>query len=122
MSYAGTYGADETCPHDSYWRSCRYCSGIGPRPTPVQITQARLDQALRKAHYLAHPSDVRKIVPEERTIVVYDARCPNPACEWKRSGVSLPEIEDALRVHLEGAERVAHEWAGVNPDDAWVDP
>lgn len=26
MSYAGTYGADETCKHDLYYRSCAFCS------------------------------------------------------------------------------------------------
>lgn len=39
MSYAGTYGADETCKHDVYWRSCSSCSLVGPRATEEQIQQ-----------------------------------------------------------------------------------
>ena len=41
MSYAGTYGADETCRHDTYWRSCRECSEVGPRATAAQVREAR---------------------------------------------------------------------------------
>lgn len=42
MSYAGTYGADETCSHGSYWRSCMAgCSLVGPRATAEQIRAAR---------------------------------------------------------------------------------
>lgn len=39
MSYAGTYGEDETCNHGRYWRSCAFCSGIGPRATREQIDE-----------------------------------------------------------------------------------
>jgi len=41
MSYAGTYGADETCRHDTYWRSCADCSEVGPRATTAQVKKAR---------------------------------------------------------------------------------
>ena len=41
MSYAGTYGPDETCRHDQYWRSCRECSEVGPRATAKQVREAR---------------------------------------------------------------------------------
>jgi hypothetical protein len=41
MSYAGTYGADETCRHDHYWRSCPDCSEVGPRATDAQVRAAR---------------------------------------------------------------------------------
>jgi hypothetical protein len=41
VSYAGTYGADETCRHDTYWRSCgEGCSLVGPRATETQIAEA----------------------------------------------------------------------------------
>lgn len=41
MSYAGTYGPDETCRHDRYWRSCADCSEVGPRATAEQSRKAR---------------------------------------------------------------------------------
>lgn len=41
MSYAGTYGPDETCRHDTYWRSCADCSEVGPKATPEQVRKAR---------------------------------------------------------------------------------
>lgn len=41
MSYAGTYGPDETCRHDTYWRSCAECSLVGPRATAEQSRAAR---------------------------------------------------------------------------------
>lgn len=41
MSYAGTYGADETCRHDRYWRSCADCSEVGPKATAQQVMAAR---------------------------------------------------------------------------------
>lgn len=37
MSYAGTYGPDETCMHDCYYKSCQWCCNIGPRATQEQI-------------------------------------------------------------------------------------
>lgn len=38
MSYAGTYGDDETCRHGNYYRSCNVgCGRIGPNATPDQI-------------------------------------------------------------------------------------
>lgn len=41
MSYAGTYGPDETCRHDHYWRSCADCSEVGPNATAEQVREAR---------------------------------------------------------------------------------
>jgi hypothetical protein len=122
MSYAGTYGPSETCPHDCYWKSCEYCSGIGPCPTPVQIAQARENQAQRKKHYLTHPDDARRVVPKERHVVVYDAYCGNPGCEWIRMGVSKEKLESDMATHLASAEHVARQWAKVDPQQAWVEP
>ncbi len=50
MSYAGTYGADETCRHDTYWRSCQFCNQIGPRATEEQFValQKRRDEEWRQ--------------------------------------------------------------------------
>lgn len=51
MSYDGTYGAEETCRHDHYWRSCGVCSHIGPKATDEQIKQSqrRLDHEREQA-------------------------------------------------------------------------
>ena len=46
MSYAGTYGADGTCNHDCYWRSCPDCNAIGPRATQAQIDSYRRQRGL----------------------------------------------------------------------------
>ncbi len=45
MSYAGTYGDEDVCIHDRYWRSCPDCSEIGPRATPDQIQKGRQERA-----------------------------------------------------------------------------
>lgn len=49
MSYAGTYGFDETCSHGDYWRSCGAgCSLVGPRATSQQIAEALARQRERQ--------------------------------------------------------------------------
>ncbi len=40
MSYAGTYGADETCRHNLYWMSCGDCSLVGPKATEEEVSIA----------------------------------------------------------------------------------
>lgn len=122
MSYAGTYGADETCPHGTYWRSCDYCNTLGPRPAADQIAALRENQALRKKNYLAHPDDVLHITVSSRVITVYDAKCPNPSCSWGRVGISKEALDAAIDEHMEAATRVAHQWRNVNPREAYVDP
>jgi predicted small metal-binding protein len=122
LSYAGTYGADETCPHDTYWKSCAYCSTLGPKPTRQQIADLRAHQVERKKAYLQHPDAVRSILGIERVIVVYDASCPSMDCGWSRSNVSREELDKAIQTHLEFAQHVAMTWANVNPEDAYVEP
>jgi hypothetical protein len=72
MSYAGTYGADETCRHDCYYRSCAFCWPIGPQATDEQIA-ARFEREARERQeraeaerqrqraYIALSSDERKV-------------------------------------------------------------
>jgi ribosome-binding protein aMBF1 (putative translation factor) len=70
MSYAGTYGPDETCRHDTYWRSCSDCSLVGPKATEEEITAARFNQ---KAWNLANEkARARKQAERHTSTVVRD--------------------------------------------------
>jgi hypothetical protein len=103
MSYAGTYGPDETCEHDQYRRNCWHCNGA--------VERFRREYSLRQAH----PSDAKNIRPETRVITVYDAKCPNQLCSWSRHGVeSKTMIEADLSSHVAECEHVATEWASAS--------
>lgn len=43
MSYAGTYGADETCKHGTYVRSCAVCSRSGASWGSLEAKVKRLE-------------------------------------------------------------------------------
>lgn len=70
MSYAGTYGPDETCRHDTYWRSCADCSEVGPRATPKQVKKARERRLARVAAEQAERE--RKAAERHTSTVVRD--------------------------------------------------
>jgi hypothetical protein len=123
MSYEGEYGPSETCPHDHYWRSCAYCSTIGVRPTPEQIALARASAAERKQFYLEHPEHARRIVVASHAITVYDAGCPAHGCDWQRWNVLSRGVLDAeILEHIMQCDRIAEQWASVDPDEAYVEP
>jgi hypothetical protein len=123
MSYEGTYGPNETCPHDRYWRSCEYCSTLGARPTPEQIAQARVKQAERKQFYLDHPVLARRIVVASHAITVYDAGCPAHGCGWQLWNVlSRGALDAAILEHIMQCDKIAAQWANVDPNEAYVEP
>ena len=72
MSYAGTYGDDETCIHDRYWRSCPDCSEIGPRATPDQIDKRRQERADELVDFyvanLKHQELFAQLRPDEQRV------------------------------------------------------
>lgn len=68
MSYAGAYGADETCRHGCYWRSCSECSGGG----------ARYERTMRvRAEHAQQAGDEPKL----REVRYYRATCPGCASD-----------------------------------------
>lgn len=70
MSYAGTYGPDETCRHDTYWRSCADCSEVGPRATEKQVRKARERRLAAVAQ--AKQERERKAAERHTSMVVRD--------------------------------------------------
>jgi hypothetical protein len=88
MSYAGTYGADETCRHDSYWRSCALCSLVGPDATPEQIRRAQKRQA-EKAEEVkerTRKNKIKQAYEAELIQLVFDRSLPDdtPVTEVRR--------------------------------------
>ncbi len=70
MSYAGTYGSDETCKHYSYWRYCMYCSLIGPNATDEQIVAV---VAQRQERALIDENErIKKVAERYKSVVVRD--------------------------------------------------
>lgn len=72
MSYAGLFGADETCRHDTYWRSCSVCSEIGPKATDAQIKRNRerrdKEQVKRARREASWQTAYENLDPEGRAI------------------------------------------------------
>ncbi len=68
MSYDGEYGANETCRHDRYYRSCEYCSRIGPNATQEQYKElARQDEEQRAARIAAQKTAAAARIAEARS-------------------------------------------------------
>ncbi len=70
MSYAGTYGPDETCKHDSYWRSCMFCSIVGPNATDEQIVEVIAQREERAL--IAESERIRKVTERHKSVVIRD--------------------------------------------------
>ncbi len=70
MSYAGTYGPDETCQHDTYWRSCAGCSLVGPKATEEEITKAITQR--HKRSLVAERERIKKVAERHKSVVVRD--------------------------------------------------
>lgn len=70
MSYAGTYGDDETCMHNTYWRSCKDCSLVGPKATQEQIDAAK-DARIKEVETLLAERE-RKAAERHTSTVVRD--------------------------------------------------
>ena len=70
MSYEGTYGDDETCRHDHYWRSCAECSEVGPKATQEQVDKARAKRLATAAK--AEEERQRKAAERHTSTVVRD--------------------------------------------------
>ncbi len=70
MSYEGTYGPDETCQHDSYWRSCADCSLVGPNATDEQV-KAVVAQREERA-LIAEKERIKKVDERHKSIVIRD--------------------------------------------------
>jgi hypothetical protein len=96
---------------------------MGPHPTPEQIKKAREHQAERKRNYLEHPEHARSITVHARTITVYSARCLAPDCGWQRTNrFSLEILEAEMQSHIMQCDRIAAQWAVVDPNEAYVEP
>jgi hypothetical protein len=104
MSYAGTYGPDETCQHDCYRQNCWRCNGSVER------------FARELPERLSHPAAAASIVIITRTITVYDASCPSSICVWTTSGISdEAAAKQAVDNHIADCRKVADDWAS-SPD------
>ena len=101
MSYAGTYGPDETCEHDTYRPSCWKCNGAVERF--VQDLPRRV----------AHAAVVDDGTVTERTVVVYDASCPG--CPGRGSFPAAEQAEAWLTDHRASVHEVAADWSSDHP-------
>lgn len=106
MSYAGTYGPDETCEHDSYWRSCWRCNG---------------DVEHFVADYSKHMEHERAVEPtvgqepsiQEHVVTMYEASCPG--CDARRTFHTKREAIVWYCAHVERVQTIARNWRN-SPD------
>ena len=103
MSYAGVYGPDETCVHDCYIRNCWRCNG-------------RVEQFAREYPAVQqHPGLAQAITISVRTVEVYSASCPSPACGWTRHAeFDRAKVEADIQAHIKHCQEVASSWADAS--------
>lgn len=97
MSYAGTYGADEECPHGTWRPNCWRCNGA------VERFARELPERERHVAALSAAPTLRK-----RVVVTYDATCPG--CGWARNFPSPEAAQAAYDEHAALARRTLAEW------------
>ncbi len=89
MSYEGTYGADETCPHNTYWRSC-WCDWVpswkrsrpGPVHTDNDAKQARIDELEARNAKLEAVAEADRRVTELQEAVWRLDEADDPGDYW----------------------------------------
>lgn len=101
MSYAGTYGPDETCEHDSYWRSCWKCNG--------DVERFVEDYPRHMAHAEAvKPALGGESFVAEHVVTMYEASCPG--CEARRTFRTKAEAISWYSAHANRVRDTARNW------------
>ena len=102
MSYAGLYGPDETCEHDTYRKNCWKCNGTVERFAREYPEHLAHEQKLLNAL-----GETEKLI-KSRQVTVYDVYCPG--CSLSRTFPVLNAAQDWLEEHTNRVEKVVREW------------
>lgn len=100
MSYAGTYGPDETCEHDRYRKNCWRCNGS------VERFARELPMHQRHAEVVERtPPTVR-----EYPVIMYRAHCEG--CGTTVTKGDRDKAQEWADKHAAHVLEVAASWAG----------
>lgn len=101
MSYAGVYGPEETCEHDSYRKNCWKCNGTVERF--VTELPKHIEHERKLEPYVGYDPPIR-----ERLVPIYEVSCP--ACKLSREFNSRDEAVAWFTSHVVRVQSIAREW------------